>query len=88
MEVAVARRHPLQRQALLDQLLLDAREVPVERRGGAFGIVFGVRTMSIAVSSIAGGWASAHIGIRGVFAVTGAVLLYSAWSMRRTLRAA
>jgi MFS transporter, DHA1 family, multidrug resistance protein len=67
---------------------LAAAEVPVERRGGAFGIVFGVRTMSIAVSSIAGGWASAHIGIRGVFAVTGAVLLYSAWSMRRTLRAA
>jgi DHA1 family multidrug resistance protein-like MFS transporter len=67
---------------------LAANEVPVERRGGAFGIVFGVRTMSIAVSSIAGGWASAHIGIRGVFAATAAILLWSAWSMRRTLRAA
>ena len=67
---------------------LAANEVPVERRGGAFGIVFGVRTMSIAVSSIAGGWASTHIGIRGVFAATAAILLWSAWSMRRTLRAA
>jgi MFS family permease len=67
---------------------LAANEVPVERRGGAFGIVFGVRTMSIALSSIAGGWASAWIGIKGVFAATAAILLFSAWSMRRTLRAA
>lgn len=65
---------------------LAAGEVPVERRGGAFGIVFGVRTMAIAVSSIAGGWASRYIGIRGVFVATGAILLWSAWRMRRTLR--
>jgi MFS transporter, DHA1 family, multidrug resistance protein len=61
---------------------LAAREAAVDRRGGAFGIVFGVRTLAIAVSAMLGGWLSRYIGIRGLFLAGGAIVVWSALAMR------
>lgn len=61
---------------------LAAQEATVDRRGGAFGVVFGVRTMAIALSAILGGWLSRYVGIRGLFVLGGAVVLSTAWWMR------
>lgn len=61
---------------------LAAREAPVERRGGAFGVVFGVRTLAIASSAILGGWLSEFVGIQGLFLGGGALVLATAWWMR------
>jgi DHA1 family multidrug resistance protein-like MFS transporter len=62
---------------------LAAREASVDRRGGAFGVVFGVRTMAIAMSAMLGGWLSRFIGIRGLFVAGGVVVVMTAWWMRR-----
>lgn len=61
---------------------LAAREVTVDRRGSAFGVVFGVRTMAIALSAMTGGWMSRFIGIRGLFVVGGVAVVATAWWMR------
>lgn len=61
---------------------LAAREVGVERRGGAFGVVFGARTFAVAVSAMLGGWASHFLTTRGLFVLGGITVLASAWWMR------
>lgn len=61
---------------------LAAREASVDRRGGAFGVVFGVRTMAIALSAICGGWLSRFVGIKGLFVAGGVVVVLTAWWMK------
>lgn len=61
---------------------LAASEATVDRRGGAFGVVFGVRTLAIALSAMLGGWMSRFIGIRGLFVVGGIVVIVTAWWMK------
>lgn len=63
---------------------LAAREASVDRRGGAFGVVFGVRTLAVALSAIAGGTLSRFLGIPGLFVAGGVVVLSTAWWMRAT----
>jgi len=62
---------------------LAAREASVDRRGGAFGVVFGVRTMAIALSAMLGGWLSRFVGIPGLFVVGGIAVVLTAWWMKR-----
>jgi len=45
---------------------LAAGEVSVDRRGGAFGLVFSARTLAVAVGGTAGGLVYPFIGVRGV----------------------
>lgn len=54
---------------------LAAAEVGVERRGGAMGAVFSARTLAIALSAMVGGGLSQLVGIRGLFAIGGLVLV-------------
>lgn len=54
-----------------------AAETPDERRGGAFGLVFSARALAISASSMGGGALVALIGMRGLFAVGGVVVLAS-----------
>lgn len=61
---------------------LAAREVGVERRGGAFGVVFASRTFAVAVSAMLGGWASRFLGVPGLFVCGGLAVLVTAWWMR------
>lgn len=56
---------------------LVAGEVAVDRRGGAFGLVFSARTLAVAVGGMTGGFLSAIVGIRGVMLV-GALLIAAA----------
>jgi MFS transporter, DHA1 family, multidrug resistance protein len=62
---------------------LAASEASVDRRGGAFGVVFSARTLAVAISAMLGGYLSRFVGIRGLFAISGVVVLWSAWAMRR-----
>ncbi len=64
-----------------------AAETPIERRGGAFGILFSARTLAVALAAFAGGFLAAWISVRGLFAVSGlvvAVYLGLAWRAART----
>jgi DHA1 family multidrug resistance protein-like MFS transporter len=61
---------------------LAAREAAVHRRGGAFGVVFGVRTLAVAVSAMLGGWVSRFVGVRGLLVLGGLIVLASAWWMK------
>ncbi len=54
---------------------LAAAEVPSERRGGAFGVVFSARTLATAVGGVSGGLLSVWIGVRGLMAVSALLLL-------------
>ncbi|TDJ73262.1 MAG: MFS transporter, partial [Planctomycetota bacterium] len=56
---------------------LVAGEVAVDRRGGAFGLVFSARTLAVAVGGMTGGVVSSLIGIRGVMFI-GATLIAAA----------
>ena len=59
---------------------LAAAETPVERRGGAFGVIFSARALAIAISSMLGGWLSVWLSIRGVFVFGAALTLVTiAW---------
>lgn len=60
-----------------------------EKRGSAIGLVFGARTLSVALSSMVGGWVSTWIGIRGLFVAAGLTLFVSLlWLRRRQSRLA
>jgi DHA1 family multidrug resistance protein-like MFS transporter len=61
---------------------LAAQEAPIDRRGGAFGVVFGVRTLAIALSAMTGGWLSRFVGVHGLMIAGGAVVAWTGWSMR------
>jgi MFS family permease len=64
-----------------------AAESTHEQRGGAIGVVFAARTFSVAVASMVGGWASAYLGVRGLFGVSaGIVLVYLLWLRHAGLR--
>jgi MFS family permease len=66
-----------------------AAESTHEQRGGAIGIVFAARTLSVAVASMVGGWASTYLGVRGLFAVSAAIVLaYLLWLRRARVREA
>ena len=59
-----------------------AAGTPVERRGGAFGVVFSARALAGALSAMAGGWISASIGVRGLFCVGALVVWSQLWRYR------
>lgn len=61
---------------------LAAREASIDRRGAAFGVVFGVRTMAIAISAMLGGWLSRFVGVHGLFIAGGAIVVMTSWWMR------
>lgn len=63
---------------------LAAAEIPVERRGGAFGAVFSARTLAISTAAAGGGFASAFIGLRGLFLVGAGLVLLSFTGLRRS----
>ncbi len=65
---------------------LAAGETPVDKRGGAFGIVFSARTLAAAVAAPLGGWLCGYIGVSGVLLASAGALGLSArslWTRRR-----
>lgn len=65
---------------------LAAAETPVEKRGGAFGIVFSARTLAAAIAAPLGGWLAGRLGVASVLLGCAATLAWSArslWSQRR-----
>ncbi|MCE9595206.1 MAG: MFS transporter [Planctomycetes bacterium] len=57
-----------------------AAESSTHGRGGAFGVVFAARCLAVAVAAILGGLGFAALGGRGLFIVSGALVLVSvAW---------
>ena len=62
---------------------IAAAETSVERRGGAFGVVFSARALAVALGAIAGGWLSAWIGMRGLFLGGALVVLVGLLPLRR-----
>lgn len=54
---------------------LAAGEASADRRGGAFGVVFSARTFAVAIGGTAGGLMYPYLGLRGILAVSGALLL-------------
>ncbi len=67
---------------------LAAREIPVERHGGAMGVVFSSRTLAVSVAAMAGGGLARFLGIRGLFAAGAALVLASSLLLRRAARRA
>lgn len=65
---------------------LAAAETPVDRRGGAFGIVFSARTLAAAIAAPLGGWLAGRIGVPGVLLACATALFWSArglWTGQR-----
>ena len=52
-----------------------AAETGPDRRGGAFGVVFSARALSVSLGAISGGAIAAGLGIRGLFALCGVAVL-------------
>jgi len=65
---------------------LAAAETPVERRGGAFGIVFSARTMAAAIAAPLGGWLAGSLGVTGLMLLCAAALAWSARGLRTDQR--
>ncbi len=61
-----------------------AVETSVDQRGGAFGLVFGARTLSIALGGMLGGALSAWIGIRSVMAGSALLVCLAVYLFRRS----
>lgn len=57
---------------------IAAEETPVQRRGGAMGVVFSARALAVSLSAMLGGFLATLIGIRGLFAAC-SVLVFTAW---------
>jgi MFS family permease len=57
---------------------LAAAETPIDRRGGAFAIVFSARTLAAAFAAPLGGWLCGRIGVAGVLLASAAALALSA----------
>jgi len=57
---------------------LAAAETPVDRRGGAFSIVFSARTLAAAIAAPLGGWLAGSIGVASVLLGCAATLAFSA----------
>jgi len=62
---------------------LAASEVSIDRRGGAFGIVFSARTLAVAIGGSCGGYLSAVVGIRGVMLFSAVLVLVATAFYRR-----
>jgi MFS family permease len=62
-----------------------AAESSADQRGGAMGIVFAARALSIAIAASAGGALAAWLGFRTVFFLSGAVLLGCVGLARRVV---
>jgi DHA1 family multidrug resistance protein-like MFS transporter len=62
---------------------LIAGEVAVDRRGGAFGLVFSARTLAVAVGGMTGGLLSSFIGIRGVMLISAVFIAAALVAQRR-----
>lgn len=54
---------------------LAAAEISADRRGGAFGIVFGARTLAVALAGPVGGALLPLLGVRGLFAASGTLVV-------------
>ncbi len=65
-----------------------AAETSADRRGGAFGVVFSARALALAIAASAGGLLSAWVGIRGLYALGGVLVLGAAWAGRVAAREA
>jgi DHA1 family multidrug resistance protein-like MFS transporter len=62
---------------------LVARTMPRSRYGGAYGVLASARSLAASVGPLIGGSLAAFVGIRWVFAWTGALLLVSSlWATR------
>jgi DHA1 family multidrug resistance protein-like MFS transporter len=59
-----------------------------QQRGGAMGLIFSARALAVAVGSIAGGWLSSWLGVRGLFVASALVLFACLAWLRRSRRAA
>ena len=62
---------------------IAAAETSVERRGGAFGVVFSARALAVALGAMAGGWLSAWIGMRALFLACAVVVLAGLLPLRK-----
>jgi len=62
---------------------LAATETGSEKRGAAMGAVFSVRAFAISAGSFAGGALSAAIGLRGLFAASGALIAAALFAGRK-----
>lgn len=65
-----------------------AVEIPEDRRGGAFGVVFSARALAVSSSAMLGGWLAGWLGIRGLYWVGGGAVLFTFWAFARAGRAA
>lgn len=54
---------------------LAGEAVPEDRRGGAFGILFGARTLAMATSAWVGGYLEPFFGLRGLYIAGGSAVL-------------
>jgi MFS family permease len=59
-----------------------AAETATDRRGSAIGVVFSARALAVALSAGIGGWLAAWIGIPGLFALGGLVVLLALAAQR------
>lgn len=65
---------------------LAAAATRLDRRGGAFGVVFSARALAGALSAMAGGWISAWIGFRGLFLAGALLVWFQLWRAQRPLK--
>ncbi|MFT5292556.1 MAG: DHA1 family multidrug resistance protein-like MFS transporter [Planctomycetota bacterium] len=66
---------------------LAATDTKNEERGGAMGAVFSARTMAVSCGSMLGGVVAGSLGIRGLFLISGALVLIILGALsRRTIR--
>lgn len=63
-----------------------AAETSVERRGGAFGVVFSARAFAVAIAAMAGGALSSFLTLRGLFCASAVLLALSVGVVGRTPR--
>ena len=54
---------------------LAGEEVSADRRGGAFGVLFGARTLAMATSAWVGGYLARFLGVDGLFGLGALVIL-------------
>lgn len=65
---------------------LAAAETSVERRGGAFGVVFSARALAVASAAMIGGASSSVLTLRGLFVASALLLAAALWRVRSGVR--
>ena len=63
-----------------------AAETSVERRGGAFGVVFSARAFAVAIAAMIGGALSSLLSLRGLFCASAVLVAVSVWLVGRAPR--